>query len=172
MGYLSGTMTSIVLFFIFYISTSFCQEEIIDDNERNPKILFATTTVSTSQICFIPTSAVSTGLLGCKKKKKKSLNIEDKAPKSAPEILPSPSSVQLPESQDQFKDQFKDQLKEDPNQLVESGQEVEEVRKAKQLLYWATHTSTYTHFTTTTTWTLKSVICTPFGWSMSRCPGS
>merc|ERR1719445_1477218 len=109
-------MTSIVLFFIFCITSSFCQEEIIDDNERNPKILFATTTVttttvSTSQICFIPTSAVSTGLLGCKKKKK-SLNIVDKAPKSAPEILPSPSSVQLPESQDQFK--------EDPNQLVES----------------------------------------------------
>merc|ERR1712018_114973 len=165
---MGGTMTSIVLFFIFCITTSYCQEEVIEDNERNPKILFATTTVttttvSTSDVCFIPTSAVSTGLLGCKKKKKKSLNIVDKAPKSSPEILPSPSSVQVPDSQDQFK--------EDPNQLVESGQ-VEEVRKGKQLLYWATYTSTYTHFTTTTTWTLKSVICTPFGWAMSRCAGS
>ena len=71
---------------------------------RNPKILFATTTVttttvSTSAVCYVPTSAVSTGLLGCKKKKKKSLNIVDKAPKSSPEILPSPSSVQVEASQ-------------------------------------------------------------------------
>ena len=53
--------------------------------------------------------------------------------------------------------------------MVESGKQELGLREAKFLYYWATFTETYTHFTTTSTWSLLSVACTPPNWTLNPC---
>ena len=76
-------MRSVILLVFLCISLSLAE----DGDERDGKLLFATTmtsstTVSTSAICYVASHVSSTAMYGCKKKK--SLNIYDKTMNTKP----------------------------------------------------------------------------------------
>ena len=76
-------MRSVILLVFLCISLSLAE----DGDERDGKLLFATTmtsspTVSPSAICYVASHVSSTAMYGCKKKK--SLNIYDKSMNTKP----------------------------------------------------------------------------------------
>merc|ERR1711992_182662 len=154
-----GRMRSVILLVFLCISLSLAE----DGDERDGKLLFATTmtsstTVSTSAICYVASHVSSTAIYD------KSMNtkpIQKEASNSALDLAPTKSKSIDTEAGDT-----------EEAAMVESGKQELGLREAKFLYYWATFTETYTHFTTTSTWSLLSVACTPPNWTLNPCKGA
>merc|ERR1712014_417598 len=122
---------------------------------RQPKLLFVsssstTSSFSTSTVCFVSTA---TGFTTCKKRKRR--NILEDAIENGKVMDIQPDSPFDKESEDE----------------IESGAEdpAASRRDGRFLLYWLTTTSTSTTTIFTATGTIATLACTPAGYTLSAC---
>merc|ERR1719400_1332305 len=136
---------SIGIFFCLFSSA------LSEAQERAGRIFYVTTTTSVSTVNTVSfchfLSATDTALVTCAARKRRMLRLNDQ-PSDAPseEIRPSVSDI-------------------------ESSQEDMEERHGRFVNYWITTTFTSTKTAYTATSTLKSIYCTPNGFTYNNCPG-
>merc|ERR1711994_880935 len=123
---------------------------------RQPKLFFvssssATSSVSTSTVCFKSTSA---GIVECGKRKKRSM-VVDGFSGEAGEIQPKSS--------------FETEFDSDPKLDSGAKDPITSDRDGRFLLYWLTTTSTSTTTIYTGTSALATLNCTPSGFTVSAC---
>ena len=130
--------------------------------KRQPKLFYissstTTSTVSTSTVCFKSGTALAT----CSKKKRKRDIMSELVEDGSESIKPSRNS-RMEEEEEEL---------EEAVDLLEAaeGNQKENHRDPKFLLYWATLTSTSTSTSYTATVTIHSLECTPSGFGTSLC---
>merc|ERR1711936_626617 len=129
-----GRMSRVSLFVVFFLAAAASAKQV----ERHPKLFFVSTssttsTLSTGTVCYITTGTVST----CTGRKRRAISF-DGASSDESELRPS-------------------LLKEDVQSSKKDGKLD---REGRFLLYWITTTSIST---STTTFSVFSVSCTPSG---------
>merc|ERR1711997_146930 len=117
--------------------------------DRTGKIFYVTTTTSISTVnsvefCYV-LSAATTPLITCARRRRRMLSEGS----TDEEISPYPVS----------------------DSDIESSQEDMEERHGRFVNYWITTTFTSTKTAYTATSTLKSIYCTPNGFTYNNCPG-
>merc|ERR1711976_622434 len=135
---------------------AFCQaQQEADGSNRTGKIFYVTTTSSTStfstaSLCYVK-KATDTVLITCKKRKRRT--VEMGQIEGEDELAPSVVSSVVPEE-------------ERSNDLadVEGG-----LRNGKFVNYWITTTVTSTTTAFSTTQTIASILCTPYGFTYNQC---
>merc|ERR1712045_302694 len=123
----------------------------------------SSTTLTTQSICYVKFQAASfMSVCTVSGRKKRSLNIlQDKVEAHDEDIVASPVAREEDDADD---------VAEKQNVDIESGEMLE--RNKRFLNYWLTITKTTTLTSYTTTSSLGSIICTPYGQSFGPCAGN
>ena len=141
-----------------------------DVRAKRPALSFVsnvstTTTISTAATCFVTVNPALTAITTCKRKRKRAIISDGKLSSCINQTRPSPTL---------FLDM--DHLPEFEPSQVESGMDESlledsssDERQGKFLQYWLTTTTTFTSTAITSTISVGSVFCTPFG--ATTCPG-
>merc|ERR1719411_567821 len=127
------------------------------DSQRQGKIFYVTTTSSTStfstaSLCYVK-KATDTVLITCKKRKRRT--VEMGQIEGEDELAPSVVSSLVPGDDEEKSNDLAD---------VEGG-----LRNGKFVNYWITTTVTSTTTAFSTTQTIASILCTPYGFTYNQC---
>merc|ERR1712150_80144 len=173
MGAARRMKLKILIFLVFCAGSCYSQEaeEGQRASRRQGRVLFATTTTSTTTmstyaLCWKASVVAQTGVYGCKKKRSLPVSyILDSIPSSDADTEQLAPTKSLSEEDFSIDENIQEEE-------IEGSRGPNDVREAKFLYYWATFTETVTSFTTTSSWSLVSVQCTPPNWTMTVCPAS
>merc|ERR1711950_31445 len=140
---MQASTVSIGIFFCLFVGALSAKAD------RTGKIFYVTTTTSISTVnsvefCYV-LSAPATPLITCARRRRRMLS-EASSDVQTEDISPSASDI-------------------------ESSQEDMEERHGRFVNYWITTTFTSTKTANTATSTLKSIYCTPNGFTYNNCPG-
>merc|ERR1719391_62009 len=132
-------------------------------SERNPKLFYVSTTVSTISLttrCYIKTGSTthSVALPSCLYASPTNGNPNGNTGRRRRRMLPDEPAL-VPDKPSAWID--------DSSPAEDLEEEGDQSRDARLMLYWVTTTSTTTTYTSTST--LATLNCTPNGWTMYSC---